>query len=90
MRMVKLFNDQKGLCFITPNDGVDEIFINQSAIRSDGFRSLVDGEVADFDMEPGMLVALRRSMISALMVLLSKEYLVMVEVVDVITIVVVG
>ncbi|KAG5619944.1 hypothetical protein H5410_005162 [Solanum commersonii] len=59
-KTVKLFSDQKGLCFITPNDGADEIFINQSAIRSDGFRSLVNGEVADFDMEPGMLVALRR------------------------------
>ncbi|KAG5619943.1 hypothetical protein H5410_005161, partial [Solanum commersonii] len=50
---VKLFSDQKGLRFITPNDDGDDIFIYQSAIRSDGFRSLVNGEAPEFDVEPG-------------------------------------
>ncbi|WMV13764.1 hypothetical protein MTR67_007149 [Solanum verrucosum] len=62
---VKLFSDQKGLRFITPNDDGDDIFIYQSAIRSGGFRSLVDGEATEFDVEPGMLATLRWSMIPA-------------------------
>ena len=37
---VKWFNAQKGFGFITPEDGSDEIFVHQSEIKANGFRSL--------------------------------------------------
>ena len=37
---VKWFNAQKGFGFITPDDGSDEIFVHQSEIKANGFRSL--------------------------------------------------
>eukprot|EP00455_Lapot_gusevi_P028552 TRINITY_DN3050_c0_g3_i3.p1 TRINITY_DN3050_c0_g3~~TRINITY_DN3050_c0_g3_i3.p1 ORF type:complete len:167 (-),score=48.77 TRINITY_DN3050_c0_g3_i3:464-964(-) len=51
---VKWFDTQKGFGFITP-DGGDEntkdIFVHQSVIQTDGFRSLAQGEVVEFDLE---------------------------------------
>jgi len=39
---VKWFNAQKGFGFITPEDGSDEIFVHQSEIKANGFRSLAE------------------------------------------------
>ncbi|KAL8556406.1 hypothetical protein ACS0TY_004012 [Phlomoides rotata] len=50
---VKWFNDQKGFGFITPDDGTEELFVHQSAIKTDGFRSLGDGEAVEYVVEYG-------------------------------------
>ena len=47
---VKWFNDSKGFGFITPEDGSRDCFVHHSAIQSDGFRSLAEGESVEFDM----------------------------------------
>jgi cold shock CspA family protein len=40
----KWFNSAKGFGFITPNDGQPDIFVHQTSIHSEGFRSLGEGE----------------------------------------------
>ncbi|KAF5810236.1 putative transcription factor interactor and regulator CCHC(Zn) family [Helianthus annuus] len=50
---VKWFNDTKGFGFITPEDGSEDLFVHQSSIRTDGFRSLGDGESVEYLVEEG-------------------------------------
>jgi CspA family cold shock protein len=49
---VKWFNDEKGFGFITPEDGSKDLFVHQSAIVGDGYRSLDEGAKVSFDSEP--------------------------------------
>ncbi|NOX42232.1 MAG: cold-shock protein [Gammaproteobacteria bacterium] len=50
---VKWFNDSKGFGFITPEDGSKDVFVHFSAIASDGFRSLAEGQSVTFEVEDG-------------------------------------
>ncbi|MDH5589698.1 MAG: cold shock domain-containing protein [Gemmatimonadota bacterium] len=50
---VKWFNDQKGFGFITPEDGSKDCFVHHSAIQSDGFRSLNEGDRVEFEITEG-------------------------------------
>ena len=47
---VKWFNSTKGFGFITGEDNKD-IFVHQSSIQEEGFRTLVEGQKVSYDVE---------------------------------------
>ncbi|EOA3015893.1 cold-shock protein [Enterococcus faecalis] len=49
---VKWFNADKGFGFITGEDGND-VFAHFSAIQTDGFKTLDEGQTITFDTEEG-------------------------------------
>lgn len=49
---VKWFNSEKGYGFITQDNGPD-IFVHYTAIQSNGFRSLNEGDKVEFEVTDG-------------------------------------
>lgn len=49
---VKWFNQEKGFGFIEREGGSD-VFVHFSAIQEDGFKSLQEGQMVEFDIVEG-------------------------------------
>ncbi len=47
---VKWFSDQKGYGFIAADDQ-DEVFVHHSAIEGNGFRTLHEGDLVEYDVK---------------------------------------
>jgi len=50
---VKWFNNSKGFGFISPNDSDLDIFVHFSTIKSEGYKSLKEGQAVQYEAEEG-------------------------------------
>lgn len=50
---VKWFNAEKGFGFIAVEGGGPDVFVHYSAIQSDGYRSLDEGDAVEFEVTQG-------------------------------------
>ena len=49
---VKWFSNEKGYGFIS-REGGDDVFVHQSKIEMEGYRSLTEGQRVEFEVEQG-------------------------------------
>ena len=49
---VKWFNENKGYGFIAQEEG-PEVFVHFSAIQGDGYRTLLEGQTVEFEVQEG-------------------------------------
>lgn len=50
---VKWFNAEKGYGFLTQDDGGKDVFVHFRAIVADGYKTLVEGQKVQFEVEQG-------------------------------------
>ena len=50
---VKWFNENRGYGFIRHESGGNEIYVHYSHIAGEGFRTLSEGEIVEFDLYEG-------------------------------------
>jgi len=50
---VKWFNSEKGFGFIEEDGGGADVFVHYSAIATDGFRTLDEGQRVEFEITQG-------------------------------------
>ena len=50
---VKWFNNAKGYGFLRTEGQPEDIFVHYSVIEGEGFKTLKEGEIVDFDLERG-------------------------------------
>ncbi|MEO9224608.1 MAG: cold-shock protein [Acidimicrobiales bacterium] len=50
---VKWFNSTKGFGFIAPDGGGEDLFVHHSAIQTNGYRELTEGQKVEFEATQG-------------------------------------
>ena len=50
---VKWFNESKGYGFIEPEGGGRDVFVHFSAIQGDGYKTLSEGQMVEFEIIQG-------------------------------------
>jgi len=50
---VKWFNESKGYGFISPSEGGEDVFVHFRSIVGDGFKTLVEGQTVNYEVENG-------------------------------------
>jgi len=50
---IKWFNEAKGYGFAETGDGGKDVFVHFSAIQGDGFKTLAEGQLVEFEVTEG-------------------------------------